>query len=183
MSSGLRWLGSHSLISRISFWPNGLRESTRRFKTTGKESKSTLELFVKVGGNNIRGQMRREKTTLIEEIKLLDAAAEISNLTATEWNERYEKERALEQIYSFEEIQWQKRGGEKWLLHGDANTGFFHNKANGRKKKCTIFSLEDGDRTITRDRDLREHIEDYYKTLFGPEKPGGISVEDDFWSS
>jgi hypothetical protein len=78
--------------------------------------------------------MRREKTTLIEDIKFLDATAEIRNLTATEWNERYGKERALEQIYSFEEIQWQQRGGEKWLLHGDANTGFFHNKANGRKK-------------------------------------------------
>jgi plasmid maintenance system killer protein len=42
----------------------------------------------------------------MEEIKLLDAAAKINTLNAAQWNERYEKERALEQIYSFEEIQW-----------------------------------------------------------------------------
>ena len=79
--------------------------------------------------------MRREETSLIEEIKTLDAAAEVSTFTTAQWNERYEKERALEQFYYFEEIQWQKRGGEKWLLQGDANTSYFHNKANERKKK------------------------------------------------
>lgn len=86
----------------------------------------------------------------------------------------------MEQIYAFEEMQWQKRGGEKWLLQGDANTGYFHNKANGRKKKCSIFSLEDDDRVITGEHQLREHIEGYYKLLFGPEEENGIELEDDF---
>jgi hypothetical protein len=76
-----------------------------------------------------------------------------------------------------------RRGGEKWLLQGDANIGYFHNKANGRKKKCTIFSLEDGDKTITGAQALREHIEGYYKCLFGPEEFRGMSVEEDFWSN
>jgi hypothetical protein len=81
-------------------------------------------------------------------------------------------------------MQWQKRGGEKWVLQGDANTGHFPNKANGRKKKCTIFSLEDGDRIVSGDHALREHIEGYYKKkLFGPEETGGISVQEDFWSN
>lgn len=26
---------------------------------------------------------------------------------------------------------WQRRGGENWLLKGDANTGYFHGIANG----------------------------------------------------
>jgi hypothetical protein len=80
-------------------------------------------------------------------------------------------------------MQWQKRGGEKWLLQGDANTGYFHNKATGRRKKCTIFYLEDGDRIISRDHALREHIEGYYKKLFGQEETKGISVQEDFWSN
>jgi hypothetical protein len=80
-------------------------------------------------------------------------------------------------------MQWQKRGGEKWLLQGDANTGYFHNKATGRRKKCTIFYLEDGDRIISADHALREHIEGYYKNLFGREETKGISVQEDFWSN
>jgi hypothetical protein len=50
-------------------------------------------------------------------------------------------EKELEQIYVFEEIQWLKRGGEKWILQGDANTRYFHSKASGRKKRSVLFSL------------------------------------------
>lgn len=119
----------------------------------------------------------------MEAIKTLDDKAEKEILDPAQWSNRYTMEKELEQIYAFEEIQWQKRGGEKWLLQGDANTGYFHGKANGRKKKCSIFSLEDGDKTITRDHELREHTERYYKNLFGPESNGGISVQEDFWDS
>jgi hypothetical protein len=38
--------------------------------------------------------------------------------------------------------------------------------ANGRKKKCTIFSLEDGDKTIVEEEELRTHIINCYKKLF-----------------
>ena len=47
-------------------------------------------------------------------------------------------------IYKEEEVFWQKRGGRKWLFEGDANTGYFHGLANGRKRKCTIKTLEGG---------------------------------------
>jgi hypothetical protein len=53
-------------------------------------------------------------------------------------------ERQLEDTYQFEEIQWQRRGGVKWILNGDANNGYFHGIVNGRKKKCAIFSLRAG---------------------------------------
>jgi hypothetical protein len=34
-------------------------------------------------------------------------------------------------------------GGVRWLLEGDANTGYFHSIANGRRK-CRIEFLETG---------------------------------------
>jgi hypothetical protein len=40
--------------------------------------------------------------------------------------------------------------------------------------------LEDGDKIITEEKELREHIESYYQNLFGPEEPRGISVQEDF---
>ena len=58
------------------------------------------------------------------------------------------KERALlelqlECIMEAEEIYWQQRGREKWILKGDANTGFFHLSVKGRRRKKKILSLED----------------------------------------
>jgi hypothetical protein len=47
-----------------------------------------------------------------------------------------------------------------WVLKGDSNSKYFHSKANGRKKKCTIFSLEDGDREIRDKMEIRKHIEE-----------------------
>lgn len=49
----------------------------------------------------------------------------------------------------------QKRGGLKWILEGDATSGYFHGVDHGRKKKYTIFSLEA--------LELKNHIEGYYK--------------------
>jgi hypothetical protein len=34
-----------------------------------------------------------------------------------------------------EELYWHKRSNENWLLKGDNNTGYFHRKANGKKKE------------------------------------------------
>ncbi|OQU88913.1 hypothetical protein SORBI_3002G120601, partial [Sorghum bicolor] len=164
----------------VNRWPNRESEDIQDY---WKRVKKHIRTFCKGWGNNVRGQLRKDKRALMEEIKLFETRAEDEFLNATQWSELYAKEQALEQIYAFEEIQWQKRGGEKWILQGDANTGFFHNKANERKKKCTIFSLEDDDRIISGDRALREHIEEYYKKLFGSEEDRGVSIEDDFWSS
>lgn len=52
----------------------------------------------------------------------------------------------------------QKRGGLKWILEGDATSGYFHGVANGRKKKCTVFSLEDCNREIRDATELKNHI-------------------------
>jgi hypothetical protein len=100
-----------------------------------------------------------------------------------QWQQRYELEQKLEEIYRFEEIQWQRRGGEvNWILKGDSNSSYFHNKANGRKKKCTIFALEEGDREIRDPREIRDHVEKYYKDLFGAEMEGSIELGDNFWA-
>jgi hypothetical protein len=90
-------------------------------------------------------------------------------------------ERQLEEIFEFEETQWQRRGGVKWILKGDSNNGYFHGVASGRNKKCTIFSLETENGTIHEQQVIREHVESYYKELFGKEPRGAISLGADFW--
>jgi hypothetical protein len=64
---------------------------------------------------------------------------------------------------------WQRRGGENWFLKGDANTNYFHMIANGRKRKCMIKSLVEGDRMIEDKEELKVYVTNFYKSLFGSE--------------
>ena len=68
-----------------------------------------------------------------------------------------------------EELYCQQRGrggGEKWLLEGDAKTGFFHLAANGRRKK-KILSLDHEGGSATEPQQIKNLIYEYYKALFG----------------
>lgn len=118
--------------------------------------------------------MRREKATLLNKLRELDRMADRGGLSNAQWAARYKVEEQLEHIYAMEEVQWQKRGGVKWILEGNANTGYFHSMASGRKRKCTIFSLESDQGEIRDEVELKNHIENYYKTLFGREESGNI---------
>lgn len=69
------------------------------------------------------------------------------------------------------------------MLEGDANTGFFHGVANGKKRKCTIKSLEEGENMITEMEQLKKHVTDFYKKLFGGEETPGIHLSEDFWEA
>lgn len=55
------------------------------------------------------------------------------------------------------------------MLEADANTGYFHGVA---KRKCTIKCLEERERMISETHELKKHITDYYKGLFGSEPEG-----------
>ncbi|KAL6640643.1 hypothetical protein ACP70R_021766 [Stipagrostis hirtigluma subsp. patula] len=98
-----------------------------------------------------------------------------------EWETRYKLEDSLEEIYKLEEILWQRRGGENWILKGDSNTGYFHGIANGRKRRCTILKLEDENRVITEEVEMRAHINHFYQDLFGQEERVDISLHQDIW--
>jgi hypothetical protein len=49
-------------------------------------------------------------------------------------------------------------------------------------KKCTIFSLENEGKEIRDLAEIRNHVESYYKELFGAEPEGGITLgRDSSW--
>lgn len=97
-------------------------------------------------------------------IEELDKKALTEELTSDEWNQRYSWENDLEHIYEMEELYWHKRCGEQWILEGDRNTEFFHRVANGRKRKCHITSLMDGETELTSKSEIES-------TLWSTTKP------------
>ncbi|KAE8776341.1 putative NOT transcription complex subunit VIP2 [Hordeum vulgare] len=80
-----------------------------------------------------------------------------------------------------EELFWQRRGGQNWLLKGDANTAYFQAIANGRRQKCVIPFLRDGDVLLESPEDISSHIYSLYKELFSANLRGGSSLCEDFW--
>jgi hypothetical protein len=54
---------------------------------------------------NFQAQLKRDKSTLLEKIRMFDEAAERGSMTQHQWQERYILEAKLEDVYSYEETQ------------------------------------------------------------------------------
>jgi hypothetical protein len=132
-------------------------------------------------GANVDGEMRKQKYELGASIDEIDRKAERQELNSGEWKYRYKLERDLEEILAFEEKIWQQRCSARWVLEGDANTKKIHGIANGRRQKCSIFSLEVVGGEISDPVELRRHIEGYNKMLFASEERGVMRLHEDMW--
>lgn len=72
-------------------------------------------------------------------------------------------ETRLDDLLKTEEIWWAQRAKAHWLQQGDLNTKFFHNRANQRKRKNHIHSIQDPYGNIWKDSD---HIKSCFLSYF-----------------
>lgn len=93
----------------------------------------TLRSFLRGWGANHDSESKRAREALIDEIKTLDALADSRAFSEAKWANRYALENQVLSILREEEEYWRHRGSVKWITKGDANTGYFHAYANGRK--------------------------------------------------
>ncbi|KAE8768435.1 non-ltr retroelement reverse transcriptase [Hordeum vulgare] len=109
-------------------------------------------------GANLGAQLRACKVALLGQIQVLDDRADGPGLTPDNWIQRYSLETSLMDIFKSEELFSQRRGGQNWLLKGDANTAYFQAIANGRRRKCAIPFLWDGDALLESLEDILSNI-------------------------
>jgi hypothetical protein len=88
-------------------------------------------------------------------------------LTDQEINLKHYLKERLASLLREEELKWYERAKVKMLLEGDANTRFFHLVANGKHRKQHIYRLEDDQGVVVSVDNLKKHITNYYKNLFG----------------
>lgn len=162
----------------ISKWPLRFKENCldHWHVISGK-----LRRSMKGWGVNFETSLRKHKQQILLTLDRMDQEGDLGGFSEQQWKSRYSLEKELQDIYTAEEIYWQKRGGVKWLLEGDSNIAFFHKSANGRKRKSTIHSLDEGENILTEAADLREHIIAYYKKLFGREETADIRLNNEIW--
>ena len=84
----------------------------------------------------------------------------------------------LKEVLREEELKWALRAKVRKVVQGDANTQFFHMITNGKNKKKRIFQLEQDEGTILGQENLKLHITEYYKQLFGPPEDNCLSLDE-----
>jgi exonuclease III len=128
---------------------------------------------------NVAGTYKKEKKAILDLLHKIDKKGEHGCLSDQEINlKQYLKER-LVTLLREEELKWYERAKIKTLLEGDSNTRFFHLVANGKHRKQQILSLEDDQGTLVGMSDLKKHITNYYKNLFGTPELSEITLEED----
>ena len=81
------------------------------------------------------GEQKKDKEALVNMIQELYTFAETRLLSIQEWEERIDIEDRLENINRAEELHWKQKARNKWLLEGDSYFYFFHQFANGSRRK------------------------------------------------
>ncbi|KAE8771359.1 Peroxidase [Hordeum vulgare] len=132
-----------------------------------------LRSFFRGWGANHDSEAKRAREALIEEIKTLDAQADTRVFSEVEWANHYALENQVLSILREEEQYWRRRGGVKWVTKGDANTGYFHEYASGRKHKCSIIRLQADHAVLVCQDEISPRIYDLFLGLLGTaeEKP------------
>jgi hypothetical protein len=122
------------------------------------------------------------KINITKRIQEIDTFAESRLLDIIEWEERIDLEKQLEDMDNLEEMYWKHRVGDNWILKGDANTKFFHQFANGRRKNNVAY-LKTDNGEIRGLKDITAHVVEFYKKLFGHNDACSLRLGDNFWPS
>ena len=76
----------------------------------------------------------------------------------------------MDELEKREEVYWKQRSRQDWLVSGDKNTKFFHQKANQREQRNRVTRLRDEAGTwFDEEEEITECFVSYFETLFGSE--------------
>jgi hypothetical protein len=130
---------------------------------------------------SLKGHTKRYRAILQQELTELEKKEEEGMLSSVLLDRKTFIQSEMMKILEEEELYWHKRSNENWLLKGDNNTSYFHKKANGKKRKNTIFQLDKDGETIEKEEDILQHATEYYKTLFGLTDRPTFSLDPNCW--
>jgi hypothetical protein len=112
------------------------------------------------------GAVRKELRALRKKLEILRADPQRWVIS----EEEKEIEEKIIKLSLQEEIMWKQRSRIQWLIEGDNNTKFFHQKASRRQNKNKITQLTREDGTITEDIDEMQHMTmEFYSKLYSSE--------------
>lgn len=178
----LNWLDNPDFYVQVEkIWLKPCRAKSALDKI--QQKLKLFKQFFKGWGFNLQGELTKKRKELQLELSSLEELEETSYLTEAQVLRKHwvlcENLKLLEQ----EELYWLQRSHETQLLKGDENTKYFHECANGRKRKNTIIFLEKDGEIIEGDDNLLKHASEYYVDLFGLVPQHDIHLDASIWNN
>ena len=117
-----------------------------------------------------RNNFGNSKTKIQEKQKALE---ELSRENKAEHSQRIRTLKAeINTILHQDELFWRQRSRSIWLLAGDKNTKFFHQRASQRRRRNNISGIQDVDGSWKTSEDQISLVaENYFHDLFTSENP------------
>jgi hypothetical protein len=175
----LSWISHSEFLPKVKeIWQAPTRDSISLDRILFKLKK--VKKYLKGWGFNLSGMRKQRKKVIQDTLEKLEKV-ELDPLNADQVKERLELKLELFNILDEEALFWFKMCHETWLLKGDNNTEFFHRIANGKRRKQTTFSLQNGDQMISGTEQLLLHVITFYKDLFGPGEGNAFNLDPGLW--
>jgi hypothetical protein len=106
----------------------------------------------------------------------LNVAQEDRILTAEERQLRSYLKSKLLGISAIDRIKWRQRSRITWIREGDANTKFFHLRANGRQRKNHIPSLNGPAGVVTKHEEKEALLLQHFRGLMGTSTAADVDL-------
>jgi hypothetical protein len=126
-----------------------------------------LSKALKIWGKKHYYEMRFKSEVAAEVVRLLDEAQKHRQLSAPELELHRKGKARILAFSALRKVRIRQRSRLLWLQVGDANTKIFHIKANARRRKNFICSLESEGTLATAHEDKARLLKQFYGNLFG----------------
>nr|CAD1816994.1 unnamed protein product [Ananas comosus var. bracteatus] len=125
---------------------------------------------------SLSSKIRQQATRCLLWIDWLDKAEERRILTTLERCLRPRLKVRYEELCLQDELKWKQRSRVQWLKARDANTRFFHLKANGRRNLNFISRLSDGSSMLSSPQPIGDHLFSFFSDQLGMEHASSATI-------
>ncbi len=161
----LRHRGTCVVIRAAWDSPGCPAEPARRFST----KLACVSGALKVWSTGLSTVLKRQATFCLLWIEWTDKAEELRRLEPLEMVLRTRLKVRFDELCLQEEVKWKQRSRVQWLKAGDANTRFFHLKANARRSNKFISRLVAGPSVLSDHASLAAFLFDFFQLQLGTE--------------
>ena len=114
----------------------------------------------------IRTDRNRRRNAALTHIQMMDALEDTRSLTLGELQARRSARDEVAELDLRQEMDWRQRSRQLWLAAGDANTRYFHQVANGRRRQNHIRLIRIGDRVYKDHASICQALADHFRTFY-----------------
>ncbi|GLT25058.1 hypothetical protein SLA2020_002120 [Shorea laevis] len=138
-----------------------------------------LKEFLRDWNKNVFGDMDAHFDSIAKKIEQVDLQNEVCELDDFEVEQRKEGFQELWLLLKKREAIWRQKSRSTWVQLGDANAGFFHRMANGRKAQNSIPGIFCDGMWVEEPEMVKKQVVSYFQQLFQGDswnrpKPSGI---------